>query len=153
MLMNLIQIKTKIRRLAYRIRYEYMTLNNVVMTIALIIAATWVWGAVSAMQRNFALQHNLEDKNRQLTLTQLEVETLKYQSQYYKSTEYQELTAREHYGLALPGEKLLILSPNSAKASENNQFATAQSTATVEKSNNFQQWMDFFSGKSARNLK
>ena len=151
--MNLIQIKTKIRRLAYRIRYEYMTLNNVVMTIALIIAASWVWGAVSAMQRNFALQHNLEDKNRQLTLTQLEVETLKYQSQYYKSTEYQELTAREHYGLALPGEKLLVLPPNSVRASENNQSATAQSMATVEKSSNFQQWVDFFSGKSARNLK
>jgi len=130
-----------------------MTLNNVVIAVALIIAASWAWGSMSVMQRNFTLQRNLEDKKRQQTLAQLEVETLKYQSAYYKSTEYQELTAREHYGLALPGEKLLVLPPNSpaAMAPEAKPATTSQATPD-EKPTNFQAWMDFFSGSNAKRL-
>ena len=128
-----------------------MTLNNVVITIALVVAAGWAWGSVSAMQRNLSLQRNLEDLKQQQKLAQLEVETEQYQTAYYKSPEYQELTAREHYGLALPGEKLLVLPPNSA-AAEQVQAQTTTQAQPSDKQSNFQQWMNFLSGDNAKRL-
>jgi hypothetical protein len=150
--MKIQDYRLSLRRLTYRIRHEYMTLNNVVIVVALVIAASWAWGSMSVMQRNFTLQRSLEDKKRQQTLATLEVETLKYQSAYYKSTEYQELTAREHDWLALPGEKLLILPPNSAAAQAPNPQPTQTTPTSDDKPTNFQAWMDFFSGANAKRL-
>ena len=129
-----------------------MTLNNVVIAIALVIAASWAWGSVSVMQRNFTLQRNLEDLKRQQTLAELEVKTLQYQGAYYKSPEYQELTAREHFGLALPGEKLLVLPPNSKAATDGAASKDVTPVAAVPKQSNFQQWLDFLSGTNAKRL-
>lgn len=150
--MDIKTLRIQLRRFIYRLRHEYMTLNNVVIAIALVIAASWAWGSVSVMQRNFTLQRNLEDLKRQQTLAELEVQTLQYQGAYYKSTEYQELTAREHFGLALPGEKLLVLPPNSKAATEDTASKDVTPVAATGKQSNFQQWIDFLSGTNAKRL-
>ena len=89
-----------------------------ILAVALLIAASWAWGSVTVMQRNFALQKDADEQQRQLQLTQLEVDTLQYQQNYYKSDEYKDLAARKFLGLASPGEKVLILPPNSQAAKE-----------------------------------
>lgn len=138
-----------IRRVYYHVRHNYLTLNNAVILIATIIAIGWAWGAVSMMQRNYILQRNLDSKERELVLAQLEAETLEYQGRYYASTEYQELSARENLGLANPGEKLLILPENSDKAKQVDTPASVASAQPVGRPSNFQQWLDFFAGKNA----
>lgn len=133
----------------------YGTLNNIVMVVALAIAASWVWGTITQMQTNFAAQKAVDDQQRQLQLTQLEVETLKYQRSYYGSDEYKDLAAREKLGLVAPGEKVLILPPNSqavktadaAEAKRTTQRIIAKTT-----DNNLTQWMKFLTGQSARGL-
>lgn len=140
------------RRLLYNIKHRYMTMNNIVMAIALLVAAGWAWGSITTMQRNYALQKEVDDRNRQLALTTLEVETLQYQQNYYRSSEYKDLAARERLGLVSPGEKLLLLPPNSQSASDQPVAATlAQPTASLA-SSNFEQWMNFLFGNSAENL-
>lgn len=121
------------------------------MALAVVFAAWFIVGTVSVLQRNYGLQHNIESKQRQLTLAELQVQTLEFESDYYQSNEYKELTARQHFGLALPGEKLLILPPNSAKAIAN----SGQVQPTVSSSDNasdMSKWLDFLSGKSVRLL-
>ena len=86
-----------------------MTTNNIVMVVALFIAASWAWGSVTVMERNYTLQRELDAKKRELTLVELQTELLRYEQQYYKSDEYKDLSAREHLRLASPGEKVLIL--------------------------------------------
>ena len=148
-------LRTRVKRFLYRARYDYLTLNNIVIAIAFGIAASWAWGSVSVMQRNFTLQRNLEQKQRQLTLAQLQVDTERYQQAYYKSTEYQELAAREHLGLAAPGEKKLILPANSdaAKAYGKSASQSAQSqSASTPAPSTWQQWWNFLSGANVRQL-
>ena len=135
------------RRLWYHVRHNYFTLNNAVIALAAIIAISWAWGSIAMMQRNYTLQRALDAKERSLQLAQLEVDTLEYEGQYYRSAEYQELSAREHLGLANPGEKMLVLPENSDEAKQVDK-STDTTTAQIQQVSNFEQWLNFFSGKN-----
>ncbi len=115
------------------------------------LALGLAWNSVTIMQRNFTLQRNLDMKQRQKTLTELQVQTLEYQKEYHKSTEYKDLAARKSLGLASPGEKLLILPPNTSAAAES-QVDAGPVVARIEPTN-FEQWMDFLSGRNVHDLR
>ncbi len=127
-------------------------MNNVVLAIALLIAASWVWGSVQAMQRNYALEKELDAKRRELRLVELETELLKYQQRYYQSDEYKELAVREKLGLALPGEKVLVLPPNTAAAKESD-TKTEELLPVRAVPSNLQQWINFLLGGASESLK
>lgn len=136
------------RRLWYHIRHNYMTLNNAVIALAAVIAISWAWGSIAMMQRNYMLQRALDAKERALILAQLEVDTLRYEGQYYQSAEYQELSAREHLGLANPGEKTLVLPENSDRAKQLDEASGETATINQVRTSNFEQWLNFFSGNN-----
>lgn len=139
--------KTNIRRIWYIIRHDYATLNNVVITVALIIAASWAWGSIQMMQRNYALQNVIDDKQREKAVISLEVDTLGYEQRYLQSDEYLELAARDRLGLAKRGEHLLLLPENS---SEPEQSSTA--SARSPRASNVEQWLNFLFGGNAKRL-
>ncbi len=130
---------------------RYTTLNTVVILIGAIVVSGWVWGSITTMQRNYALQKEVDARERKLALTQLEVDTMQLQKNYYASDEYKELAARERLGLAAPGEKVLLLPPNSAAAKATN-ITEKSPTATTRTLTNFEQWMLFLFGGSAARL-
>ena len=135
----------------------YGSLNNIVMAVALLIAAGWAWGAISMMQTNFEAQKNVDSLGRDLELTKLQVQTLELQKSYYDSDEYKDLAAREDLGLASKGEKVLLLPPNSeavkrADATAEKTSTRSASTGTASRESNFEQWIDFLSGRSAQGL-
>ena len=139
-----------LRKVIYRLK-RYTTLNTVVILIGAIVVSGWVWGSITTMQRNYALQKEVDARERKLALTQLEVDTMQLQKNYYASDEYKELAARERLGLAAPGEKVLLLPPNSAAAKETN-ITEKSPTATTRTLTNFEQWMLFLFGGSAARL-
>ena len=141
--------KINTKRLIYHLRYRYLSLNNVALAIALVIGLNWTWGSIEMMQRNYRLQKTLELKERQQTLTELEVATLSFEQRYYQSDEYKDLAAREHPGLAAPGEKVLILPPNSPEASASDAGGDRRE---VKPASNFEQWMNFLFGGNRRSL-
>lgn len=141
---------TTLRKAYYHLKHRYATMNNVVIVVALMIAASWAGGSITMMQRNFGLQKELDARQRELQLTELEVATLQYQQNYYKSDEYKDLMAREKLGLAAPGEKVLMLPANSSSAKDAD--APARKVATNRSVSNFEQWMSFLTGQTARNL-
>ena len=108
--------KINIRKAIYHVRHRYLTFNNLVILTAFLIAAGWVWGSLQAMQRNYSLQKEVDLKQRELQLSQLQMESLQLQQRYYQTDEYKELAARDALGLVMPGEKILILPPNSEEA-------------------------------------
>ncbi len=134
-----------LRPLVYHIRHNYVTLNNVVILIAFVIAAGWVWGSLNAMQRNYSLQKAVDFKKQQLQLVQLQTTNLQLQQKYYQTSEYQELAARQSLGLVLPGEKELILPANSQQAINQDSGSTATIAAT-QKTSNLEQWVNFLFG-------
>lgn len=127
-----------------------MTLNNVVLAIALIIGANWAWGSIEMMQRNYILQRTLDLKRREQTLAELENATLAFEQRYYESDEYKELAVRKYLGLGSEGEKVLILPPSTLSAEQ--EETTEQTTVERESPSNFKQWIDFLSGRNRRNL-
>lgn len=139
-----------LRKVIYRLK-RYTTLNTVVILIGAIVVSGWVWGSITTMQRNYALQKEVDARERELALTQLEVDTMQLQKNYYASDEYKELAARERLGLAAPGEKVLLLPPNSAAAKATNTTEKSP-TATTRTLTNFEQWMLFLFGGSAARL-
>lgn len=124
-------------------------MNNVVLIVAALIAISWAWASVQAVQRNYQLQREVDDKRRQLALAELQTATLEFEQRYYKSREFQSLEAKRRLGLAEPGEKVVVLPPNTdaAKALDKNQQPT---TFTLTNDGPtpppFQQWMNFLLG-------
>jgi len=144
--------KINIRRLYYHFRHKYLTLNNVVMSVALLIAASWVWGSLGVMQRNYDLQKEVDYKKHQLQLADVETSSLELEQRYYKTREYQELAVRQGLGLVLPGEKVLILPNNSQAAQNADQPAEVQAVDDSQATGNLQQWINFLFGTNSKNL-
>ncbi len=143
--------RTNLRRFYYHVRNHYFTTNNVVVLVGLIVALSWVWGSVQAMQRNYTLQKEVDYKQRELRLAKLEKQKLQYEQNYYNSDEYKELAVREKLGLVNPGEKVLILPPNTVPANDEEPSSSVTSASTVSESN-FQQWVNFLFGGAYHSL-
>ena len=145
---------TNIRRIIYHVRYDYLTMNNIVVVVAFLIAASWAWGSIGVLQKNYDLQHVVDDKKRQAKLVELQTQNLAYEQKYYRSDEYQELALRERTGLARPGERVLILPANSdaAKAADaRNETTTGDDGQTkAPQPSNIQQWANFLFGSNQR---
>jgi hypothetical protein len=131
----------QLQRFLYHVRHEYVTMNNMVLVIAGVIAISWAWASVQAVQRNYQLQSEIDAKQRQEQLTA----NLKFEQHYYKSTEYLTLEAKRRLGLAEPGEKLLILPANSAmvKAESAREDTSSVVAAALPPPPPLQQWLSF----------
>ena len=144
--------KLNLRRIYYHVRHRYLTMNNVVIAVAFFIGASWAWGSIGMMQRNYALQKEVDTNARTLKLAELETQNLKYEQRYYASSEYQELEVRKRLGLANPGEHVLILPPNTQQAKDADVIAADIPVRTTEAVSDFQQWMNFLFGGNRQNL-
>lgn len=143
--------KINIQKLIYHIRHKYVTLNNMVILVAFVIAAGWVWGSLGMMQRNYNLQKDVDFKKRQLQLTQLQRDNMALQKNFYQTAEYQELAIRTSLGLVLPGEKALVLPANSPAAIASDAPKTAQVAKTIQPSN-LEQWVNFLFGGYSKSI-
>lgn len=122
---------------------HYATIQNSALVLGLLIAVSWVWGTVGTLNRNFQLQQEVDQLDAQIELAKLQNQNLSYQKNYYNTTEYLELSARELLGKVVPGEHLVIL-PDSSNIKDT---TTAPPAKTTEKPSNFSQWMEFLFGK------
>lgn len=142
MKLNVNDLKTKTRRAKYYFSNDILTLSNIIMGSVIVVSIVWVWGSISAMEKNYAIQRKLELKQRQALIEEINYQTLQYEQKYLKSSEYQELAVREKLGLALPGEHVLVL-PKYPEEKKKQQTETS-------KQSNFIQWMNFIFGGNAQ---
>lgn len=143
--------KINTRRITYALKHKYLTLNNVVILVAFVIAASWIWGSLGMMQRNYGLQKEVDYKKRQLELVQLQRDSLEFQKKYYQTAEYQELAVRESLGLVRPGEKVLIL-PENTQAAKDADTVKVATTSQVVQTSNIEQWINFLFGGYSKNI-
>lgn len=142
------------KRFIYTARHQYLTMNNIVLLVAALVAISWAWSSVQAVQRNYQLQREVDDKKRQARLVQLQTDNLQFEQRYYKSNEYLTLEAKRRLGLADPGEKVLILPPNSAAviAQDKNDGKTQNPLPAQVSPPPLQQWLDFLFGAKPQDL-
>ena len=77
--------KLKLKRLIYRIQHDYLTLNNVVIAAAILIAMSWAWGSIESMQKNYELQRSIDNKRQQVEIEKLQVALLEYDQNIIKA--------------------------------------------------------------------
>lgn len=146
----IIMKKINIRRTYNNLSHKYLTLNNVVLVVGIVIATGWVSGSLDVMQRNYTLQKKLEDKSRQLTVAKLDAYSSASEQRYYKTEEYKELAVRQRLGLGSPGESVLILSKDDID--DTVETVRLNNTVPVVEESNFKQWLDFLLGNNIKNI-
>jgi cell division protein FtsB len=117
--------------------------------IFVIIVLLISWSGVKSIQTNYSLQKQITALNQQNDLQKLQNDNLALQNQYYNSNQYLELSARQNFGLAAPGEKEVVVPASVALAyTVNLPSAPAPDAATKAKQpayqRNFESWVDFF---------
>ncbi len=133
-------IKNRVRKIKFRIKHD-LSIENVVLFLAIFLGAIWTFQSIQAMTRNWELSERLATERKNLELLEVEVETAELENEYYKTEEYQELAARKYLDKKLPGENMVVMPENSEVAKEKHKSMAAE---TEEKSySNFEKWMKF----------
>lgn len=135
------KLRLKFRQFRYRLKHDFLSFGNIALAVTIIFCLSWTWGAISSMSRNWELEQRLISRKKELTRLKLEVETLSLENDFYKTAEYQELSARRHQFKRLPGETMIALPPNTSSAQLKH---LSQSSHHPQSSpSNFSQWLSF----------
>ena len=122
-------------------KHDFLTVENVVLIIAVVLCLTWTYQTIAAMSRNWELSERLTEERKKLELVSIEVEAAELQNEYYKSNEYQELMARRNLDKKLNGENMVVMPENSEEA-KNKHKNEIKTVATEEPEySNFEKWM------------
>lgn len=133
--------KPMIKSLSRKLQAVF-SLEDGVLLVALLVAASLLWNTIGAMQRNFQLQQRVDVMAQETELLSLETQNLEFQKKYHESPEFMELSARENLGLVAEGEKVIILPKQTEPQAE------TVALPARETRGNFEQWLYFFFGRS-----
>jgi cell division protein FtsB len=116
--------------------------------IFVIIVLLISWSGIKSIQTNYNLQKQISTIKQQNEVQKLQNENLSLQNQYYNSNQYLELSARQNFGLADPGEKEIVV-PASVAMSYTVSVPTVNSqTVAIAKQSvqqhNVESWINLF---------
>ena len=129
------------RRLNYKTRHDFLTIENVVLALAIVLCLTWTYQSIAAMSRNWELSERLTAERKNLELITIEVETAELANEYYRTNEYQELVARRNLDKKLNGESMVVMPENSEAAKNKHKEETKVVVNEEPEYANFEKWM------------
>lgn len=125
------------------------------LLLFLVVVLLIAWSGVKAIDTNYGLQKQISQIQQQNDVQQLANENLKLQNDYYNTPQYLELAARKDFGLAAPGETVLIV-PRAVALAHTVDLPKHDTKVSVTKKvnqpgyqRNFNAWMDFFLHRQA----
>ena len=132
-------MKDSVRRTKFKLKRDFFTLENVVLSLAIILCLVWTYQSVAAMSRNWKLSETLITEKKELELLNIEVEATELENEYYKTEEYQELMARKLLDKKLSGENMVVMPDNTEIAKEKHK---TEKVEKIEKEySNFEKWV------------
>lgn len=134
-------IKSRIRKIKYKLNYDLLSLDDIVLVVATVLCLVWTFQSIEAMSRNWELSERLTAEKKTLELLKVEVETAELENEYLRSEEYQELLARKQLDKKLPDENMVVMPENSEIAI--NKYKTIASDVTQKEYSNFEKWTRF----------
>jgi len=107
------------------------------------------WSGVKAIQSNYDLQKQISTQSQQNQVQSLTNNNLKLENEYYNTDTYLDLSARQNFGLAAPGEKEVLVPKDVALTYT---VDLPKPKQTVDKptdkqplfQHNYQEWVNFF---------
>jgi cell division protein FtsB len=138
------QYKEKV--LFYLQRLSDLRFAGQVLFVVIVLLVSW--SGVKSIQTNYGLQKQISAINQQNALQKLQNDNLALQNQYLNSNQYLELSARQNFGLAAPGENEIVVPASVALAYTVNlpgpaKVDNAQARQPAYQ-RNFESWVDFF---------
>lgn len=134
------KIGAKWRKTKYWLKHGFLSVENIVLVLAVVMCLVWTYQSIKAMSRNWELVERLNAEQKALQLLTVEVETIELENEYYASDEYRELAARKFAGKQLAGEHMVYLPENSEVAKTKYQEKVVSLQAEKDYSN-FEKWM------------
>ena len=117
------------------------------LLVFLVVALLISWSGVKVIDTNYRLQKDISKLEQENAVYGLENRNLELKNQYYNTDEYLELEARKNFGLAAPGETVLVVPKAVAMkhvVSEPEAMKEpAQPKDKPKYQQNFDAWMDF----------
>lgn len=116
------------------------------LMVFLAIALMITWSGAKIIETNYSLQKDITALQQQNAVRKLENRNLQLENQYYSTEEYLELEARKNFGLAAPGEKVIVVSKEVAlrnTVAEPAAIAPKKPEKKSKQQQNFDAWMDF----------
>ena len=135
-------IKNKIRQWKYKLKHDFLSIENVVLVVAVAMCLMWTYQSVASMTRNWELAERLNTEKKTLELTKIEVEMAELENEYYASSEYQELSARRLAGKQLSGEHMLYMPENTEEAKNKHKIVAVENDIPPEEKeySNIEKW-------------
>lgn len=133
----------KLRRIKYKLKHDFLAVENIVLVVAVAMCLVWTYQSVVAMTRNWELAERLNAEKKNLQLLEIEVEAAELENDYYKTEEYQELAARKLNNKKLSGENMVYLPENSEAAKNKHQNIEIAVQDEGEEYSNIEKWMRF----------
>lgn len=134
-----------------KIVYYLKRLNDVRFVgqvVFVVIVLLVSWSGVKTIQTNYNLQKQISALNQQNELQKLQNRNLELQNEYYNSDQYLDISARQNFGLAAPGEKMVIVPKKVALAHTIDLPSDAKKVTAQDKKpayqSNFESWVNFF---------
>lgn len=124
------------------------------IALFMVVVFLITWSGVKAIETNYGLQREISKLEQQNAVQDLQNENMKLQKEYYNTPQYLDIAARKEFGLAAPGETVLVVPKDVAmKHTIETPAAATQKAgeAAVKKpaiQRNFNAWMDFFLNRS-----
>src|SRR5438045_3522205 len=129
--------------------------RNLGLYIFAIIVLAITWSGIKTVQNNYQLQKKITALKQQNEVLKLQNDTTKLQNKYLDTDQYLELAARQNFGLAAPGEKVLLVpksvamkyvDPSIMADSSNSQSGLKQASRPAYVKN-LEDWRDFLLGR------
>lgn len=139
---------TKLEK-AYDYILQFRDVRAVGLLLFLVVVLLISWSGVKVIDTNYRLQKQISEYEQNNSLQKLTNTNLKLENEYYQTNQYLDISARQNFGLAAPGETLVNISPNVALAHTVDLQDDEQIQATKTKAKqpgyqrNFQSWIDF----------
>lgn len=116
--------------------------------IFVVIVLLISWSGIKTIQTNYGLQKQITAINQQNDLQKLKNDNLELNNKYFESSQYLDISARQNFGLAAPGEKVIVVPESVAMANTIDVPSISKDAETTARQpayqRNFQSWVDFF---------
>ncbi|CAN5682049.1 hypothetical protein BH23PAT2_BH23PAT2_06950 [soil metagenome] len=114
-----------------------------------VIAVLVTWSGIRVLQSNFELQERIVSLEQEVVIQELENTNLALRNEYYNTDQFLELQARRQFGLAAPGETVLMVPKSVALANSVPVTELEQEASIIEDPKpayqlNLEAWMRFF---------
>lgn len=119
------------------------------MLLFLLVVLMVSWSGVKTIETNYQLQREIAHLQQQNDLQNLINDNQRLENHYFETDQYVELALREGFGLATPGETVVIVPRSVALAHTVDLPRQTEKSTTAEDKRptyqkNLQAWMDFF---------